>query len=424
MRTTLQNRLTILMVGFSVLFIVVFSTIQLWAHKKNAERFLNFKARYAIFIVKEIFQEENSLSLAKQRGQISAVLLSIKNLGLVENAFAFSAQEGFIGQTNSFAADIPSKTQLQTFLASGQTYTAARIKNSIYSFVKVSPELAVCLGFSAVTIQKALSEVLTPISGIIIFVVIANFILAALLSKSLITPISLLYRTTSEIAKGNLNKRVYITTHDELEELADNFNHMTKELKKMKERAENANPLTKLPGNVVIQEEVERRIRLGEKFVVIYCDLDNFKAFNDKYGVHKGDDAIKLTADIFKEAVQNVGGTDDFIGHEGGDDFLLVTTPQRAEKIANYITQEFDQRIRSLYSQEDLQRGYIEAKARHTEEIMKFPIMTISLAGVTNIVRPINNYAEVTNIAAGLKKKAKKLPGSVFVLDKRAGNPV
>jgi len=188
----------------------------------------------------------------------------------------------------------------------------------------------------------------------------------------------------------------------------------------MKEKAENANPLTKLPGNIVIQEETEKRIKQNRKFMVIYCDLDNFKAFNDKYGIHKGDEAIKLTASVFKDAINKEGTKEDFIGHEGGDDFLLITEPQRSESIANYITSEFDKQIRSLYSEEDLSRGFIEAKARNADEVIKFPIMTISLSGVTNASRDIGSYSEVTNIAAGLKKKSKSIPSSCFVIDKRS----
>jgi GGDEF domain-containing protein len=210
-----------------------------------------------------------------------------------------------------------------------------------------------------------------------------------------------------------------MNTHDELEELSETFNVMTVELKKMKEKAENANPLTKLPGNIVIREEAEKLLKENKKFVVIYCDLDNFKAFNDKYGIHAGDEAIKLTAAVFKEAVAQKGNANDFIGHEGGDDFILLTTPDKAKDMGDYIISEFAKRIKALYNKEDLDRGYIEAKSRYGNEIMKFPIMTISLAGVTNEIRLISSYAEITNIAAEVKKKAKQTPGSCLFMDKR-----
>jgi diguanylate cyclase (GGDEF)-like protein len=193
---------------------------------------------------------------------------------------------------------------------------------------------------------------------------------------------------------------------------------MTEKLIKMKERAENANPLTKLPGNIIIHEKIERIIQDNKKFMVIYCDLDNFKAFNDKYGIGKGDEAIKMTAEIFKESARIKGNPDDFVGHEGGDDFILLTTPDKAQAVADHIIAEFDKQIRSLYSQDDLNQGFIIAHARDNS-IKKFPIMTISLAGVTNAHREILSYGEVTNIAAEVKKKAKAEDGSVFVIDKR-----
>lgn len=184
----------------------------------------------------------------------------------------------------------------------------------------------------------------------------------------------------------------------------------------MKERAENASPLTKLPGNNVIHEEIEKRIADKKKFVVVYSDLDNFKAFNDKYGIGAGDQAIKLTAAVMQEGLKK-GGLDDFLGHEGGDDFVLLTTPDKAEAVTCYITSDFDKRIRALYNKEDLERGYIVSKSREGE-IKQFPIMTLSLAGVSNINQQLTSYGQITNICASVKKVAKKTPGSVFVLDK------
>jgi diguanylate cyclase (GGDEF)-like protein len=267
--------------------------------------------------------------------------------------------------------------------------------------------------------SAAMQQVYIPVILTAALVILANVFFVVILSKRIIGPISLLNTATKEVAAGDLDLRIHMNSNDELEELAETFNIMTIELKKMKEKAENANPLTKLPGNIVISEEVEKRIKENRKFTVIYCDLDNFKAFNDKYGIHAGDEAIKLAAAVFKEAVAQKGNPGDFIGHEGGDDFILLTTPDKAQAIGDYITSQFDSRIRTLYSKEDLDRGYIEAKSRHSDEIMKFPIMTISLAGVSNEIRPISSYGEVTNIAAEVKKKAKKMQASCFVVDQR-----
>jgi diguanylate cyclase (GGDEF)-like protein len=274
------------------------------------------------------------------------------------------------------------------------------------------------LFFSVGDITSALKNISRPAILVGLLAVAANVALGVLLSRSIVGPIKVFSAAAAKIASGHLHLKVSVATGDELETMADSFNTMTAELVEMKKKAENANPLTKLPGNIVIMEKVEQRIKQGKKFTVIYSDLDNFKAFNDKYGIHKGDEAIKLAGGIFKNAIKAKGNPDDFIGHEGGDDFILLTSPQRARAVADYITGEFDRLIRYLYSKEDLQRGHIVAKARDGT-VKQFPIMTISLAGVSNQERQIKGYGEVTNIAAEVKKRAKKKDGSCFEMDLR-----
>jgi diguanylate cyclase (GGDEF)-like protein len=228
----------------------------------------------------------------------------------------------------------------------------------------------------------------------------------------------MLNEVTKIIAKGDLSVRTKIYTGDELEELGLSVNYMAEELIKMKERAENANPLTKLPGNIVIREEIERRIKDNQKFAVIYCDINKFKAFNDKYGIARGDDVIKLMADISKEAIKTKGNPGDFVGHEGGDDFILLTTLDKTQVIAQTVIQEFDKRVVNFYDREDLKRGYIISQARDGS-ITQFPVMGVSLAGVTNAHRAISTYAEITNIAAEMKRKVKSVDSSVFAMDQR-----
>ncbi|MCK9572805.1 MAG: diguanylate cyclase [Candidatus Omnitrophica bacterium] len=277
---------------------------------------------------------------------------------------------------------------------------------------------AVRLFFSLANLSSAYSQIYQ--TGIIVglMIIFINFILGVFLSHLVIGPIKVFSGAAKVIASGRLDLRVNVATGDELEILAKTFNSMTEELIRMKEKAENANPLTKLPGNIVIREEIEKRINEGKKFAVIYCDLDNFKAYNDKYGIAKGDEAITLTGEILKEAVKNKGSNDDLVGHEGGDDFLLVTELQETKNVTDYIISEFNKRIRNLFDKDDLERGHIVSHARDGS-IKQFPIMTISMAGVTNEYRRIASYAEVTNRAAEMKKKAKNLERSCFVLDQR-----
>jgi len=184
------------------------------------------------------------------------------------------------------------------------------------------------------------------------------------------------------------------------------------------DRNRGANPLTGLPGNLEIQAEIDSRIERNLYFAIIYADLDNFKAYNDVYGFAKGDMAIKITADILIDEIREYGNVDDFIGHIGGDDFIFITKPNKAEEICKGIINLFDKRIQEIYRQEDIAMGYILNKNRLGTSI-EYPIMSISLAIITNERRIYQNHLQVGETAAELKKKAKSLPGSVFVTDMR-----
>lgn len=433
-RLTLQNRITTLMIISSILFIGTFTFIQLNNQLAGINRYNSYQANLSTVIVK------NNLEATIRQAQpqdiptyIQSALRELKETNIAKEARIFdpegkiiaSTDERSIGESVSYR-DINKVGVLENLSKENKWFIPEidklKQRMMIYLALRLDPAgpitYMVKLSFSLGNIQEALLGVYKPVITAIIIIILANILFGYMLSKSVIGPIKILNRVTKVIAAGDLSIRTNIQTQDELQELGETFNYMTVELIKMKERAENANPLTKLPGNIVIHEEVDKRIKTNKKFMVIYCDLDNFKAFNDKYGIAKGDEAIKLTADIFKEAAKAKGNADDFVGHEGGDDFILLTTPEKAQDVADYITKEFDQRIRSLYSQEDLTQGFIIAHARDGS-IKQFPIMTISLAGVTNEHRAIPSYGEVTNIAAEVKKKAKAIEGSVFVVDKR-----
>ncbi len=180
-----------------------------------------------------------------------------------------------------------------------------------------------------------------------------------------------------------------------------------------------ANPLTGMRGNTEIMNEIDSRLANGVTFAVLYLDMDNFKAYNDVYGFAKGDTAIKMTADVIEDNVRIFGSGEDFTGHIGGDDFVVVTAPCNAEDICMGIISDFDRKIRTLYKEEDLDKGYITTVDRQNN-VIKYAIMSISIAVITNEKRNIENPLQVAEIAAELKKKAKSVNGSVFVRDRRA----
>jgi diguanylate cyclase (GGDEF)-like protein len=180
-----------------------------------------------------------------------------------------------------------------------------------------------------------------------------------------------------------------------------------------------ANPLTGLPGNPAIRAEVERRIESGAPFSLLYLDYDHFKAFNDAYGFSQGDAAILLLAQIVREVVAECGNPDDFIGHIGGDDLAVVTTPDRAEAIARGVIDRIGPEVELLYSDQDRQRGYTVVQRRRARE--RYPLMTLSIAGVSNVNRPLDSYLAVSEIAAEIKAHAKAKRGSNYVPDRRRG---
>ncbi|MFH1655878.1 MAG: response regulator [Candidatus Omnitrophota bacterium] len=179
-----------------------------------------------------------------------------------------------------------------------------------------------------------------------------------------------------------------------------------------------ANPLTKLPGNVSILDELQSRIDKKSPFAVGYADLDKFKAYNDTYGFEHGDDVIKETARIIIKAVKTKGNPDDFIGHIGGDDFVFISSPERADGICKKIIQDFEIAVAKFYNKEDARRGHILAKDRKGRE-QKVLLLSVSIGVVTNETREINHVAEIGEIGAELKEHAKSLERSSYIKDKR-----
>jgi diguanylate cyclase (GGDEF)-like protein len=185
------------------------------------------------------------------------------------------------------------------------------------------------------------------------------------------------------------------------------------------DRNRNANPLTGLSGNLEIQREITSRITKGFSFAVIYVDLDNFKAYNDVYGFSNGDRIIILSADILRDQIALWGNTDDFVGHIGGDDFIVITSPDKAIQICEQIIEEFDEKVLNFYNEEDRNIGCITTKNRRGE-IDTFPLMSISLAVITNERRELNSAVEIGDIAAEVKRKLKTMAGSNYFIDRRS----
>ena len=179
-----------------------------------------------------------------------------------------------------------------------------------------------------------------------------------------------------------------------------------------------ANPLTGLPGNTAIERELKMRINKKEAYAFLYIDIDNFKAFNDYFGYQKGDEIITYLANILTKAVEKLGVKEDFVGHIGGDDFVLITAPSRGQFMAKYIIDEFDKGALFLLSEEDVKRGYFEVRDRQGE-IARITLMSITIALVVSTDNKIEHFAEINDIATELKRYGKKIKGSVVIKERR-----
>jgi GGDEF domain-containing protein len=248
----------------------------------------------------------------------------------------------------------------------------------------------------------------------ILLSVTSGMLIARTISKS----INHLKHATEEISEGRFEYQSNIPKQDELGELSLAFSEMSKRLKSLEEMCLDASPLTRLPGGVAIENILKKRLDSGAPLAFCLLDMDNFKAFNDRYGYARSSEVIKAVARIIEATVAEVAAGDDFVGHIGGDDFVVITSPDRYPEICNTVIRRFDKKIIDFYDPHDLEHGYIIGRNRQGQN-MSFPIMTISIAVVTNRRYSLINPVQVGEIAAGLKEYAKSLPGSIYVVDKR-----
>ena len=245
-----------------------------------------------------------------------------------------------------------------------------------------------------------------------------SLIAAMVITQNISGAIKKLKHATAMIAEGKFDHRPDIRNKDELGDLAEAFISMAKRLKQLEEMYLDTSPLTRLPGGIAIENVMNKRIAAKSSIAFCLMDIDNFKAYNDHYGYAKGNDVIQATAGIISEAVAKYGIEDDFIGHIGGDDYVLITTPDLYPQICEAVIDTFDKTIPEFYDEEDRQRGHIVGENRQGQEV-KFPLATLSIAVVTNVKRKFKNHIQYGEVAAEMKEHAKTISGSTFMVDKR-----
>jgi diguanylate cyclase (GGDEF)-like protein len=179
-----------------------------------------------------------------------------------------------------------------------------------------------------------------------------------------------------------------------------------------------ANPLTGLPGNQAIEKRLQSAVSSRNAFAFMYLDIDHFKAFNDSYGYQRGDDAIRFTAELVRECVEEVGSAEAFIGHIGGDDFCLISEYEHGESLARKIISRFARGVETLLDPEDVKHGHLVVHSRQAGiEEVPFPSLTIAL--VLDRGGEFEHWRRLSDVAAELKAHGKTLSGNVVVRERR-----
>jgi diguanylate cyclase (GGDEF)-like protein len=245
-------------------------------------------------------------------------------------------------------------------------------------------------------------------------------LVSALLVYSFSTSINKLQKATHRIAAGDFDHDPLIPPGDEIGTLSGDFMRMAVRLKELEQLSLDASPLTRLPGNIAIERSINRRLRDRTSFAMCYLDLDNFKSYNDRYGYIKASEILKKTGEVIYEAVKRLNDPDAFVGHIGGDDFVVIIDARLAKAACQEIIARFDEMIPAYYSEEDRAIGAIEGVDRYGVERI-FPIISMSIAALTCQPGAYASAAEIATAAAEVKDRVKESSGSNYIIVREAG---
>ena len=187
-------------------------------------------------------------------------------------------------------------------------------------------------------------------------------------------------------------------------------------------RYHDINPLTKLPGISSFLKELRKRIDDNQPLSVSYTDIFKFKEFNDRYGFKKGDEVIKYTATLIEKTLKELGSPSDFLAHLGGDNFIFISLPESVEIICRTIIENFDRNIPLFHTEEDRRKGYFIVKNRKGN-LLKIPLLRISIGIVTNEYYSLFSCGQVIQIANELREYAQKFDKSIYIKERRRSYP-
>ncbi|MCK5313019.1 MAG: diguanylate cyclase [Desulfobacteraceae bacterium] len=241
---------------------------------------------------------------------------------------------------------------------------------------------------------------------------------ALLITRNVARSINQLKLAALKFSKHQFDFVPDVNKYDEFGTLAQALTSMAEQLAKLKAMDIDTNPLTRLPGGMAIENFLHQKITNQKEIAFCLLDIDKFKSFNDRYGYARGNDVIKFTGDVIQGIVTEKIESDFFVGHIGGDDFVAVVPPDSFQEICEIIINKFDKNIVKFYDKKDLEKGYIVSKTRQGE-ISEFPVMSISIAVVTNKDDLSLSSVKIGELAAEIKEYAKTFEGSIYLTDRR-----
>jgi len=264
------------------------------------------------------------------------------------------------------------------------------------------------------------TETVTRSIGLAFLGVLLAFLVSFYLIYTFATSISKLQKATHRIAAGDFDHDPHIPAGDEIGSLAEDFMNMALRLKELEQISLDASPLTRLPGNIAIERSINRRLRERTPFAMCYLDLDNFKSYNDRYGYIRASELIKEASQVIHDAVKCLNDPDSFVGHIGGDDFVVIIDALLAKAACQAIIRDIDAMVPAYYSEDDRRVGFIDGVDRYGVA-RSFPLISISIAVLNCQPGKYATAAEIATAAAKVKDRVKESSGSNYIIVREEG---
>lgn len=240
---------------------------------------------------------------------------------------------------------------------------------------------------------------------------VASIMSEDFLSVDYMTPIDIVIKKAMARPKDEIYDYITVTKNGKYYGIATVKNIIEKTIEIEVDNARHSNPLTGLPGNVLIEQSIEDCIFSRSNYSVLYFDIDNFKAYNDIYGFERGDKVIKSLALNINENTPSGS----FVGHIGGDDFIAILNSWEVAEICKKIIIDFNEFVQTCYEKKDLENGYITAQNRHGI-VERFPLLSVSIAVLTNKNKDFVSVYALAKESMRLKKICKQSVGSSYII--------